>query len=129
MDYDGICVPCGTGTTLAGLAEASMENRKVFGFSALKGGDFLQNDVEMLLSKNKLNGEIFLDYHFGGFAKTSNELLLFMQQFFEQHAVELEHVYTGKMFYGLFELIRNNQFEAGQKLIAIHTGGLQGKRG
>jgi len=128
MDYDAVCVPCGTGTTLAGLAEASMERCKVFGFSALKGGDFLQNDVEMMLSKNKFNGTIYLDYHFGGFAKTNNELLLFIQQFFLQHAIELDHVYTGKMFYALFELISKNQFKAGQRLIAIHTGGLQGKR-
>jgi len=127
MDYDFLCVPCGTGTTLAGLINVSSDECKVLGFSALKGGGFLADDIEPLLQANKQNWSIELDYHFGGFAKSNNELLLFIEHFYNRHGIELEQVYTGKMFYGLFDLIKQDYFKKGQKIIAVHTGGLQGK--
>ena len=131
-EYDVICVPCGTGATLAGIVSAVPENCMVHGFSALKGAGFLIKDVENLVyefSNNKKNNwTIQLDYHFGGFAKRNNELLLFLDDFAQQHGVELEPVYTGKMFYGLFDLIQQDFFTPGRRIIAIHTGGLQGKR-
>jgi len=125
-DFDVLCVPCGTGTTLAGLIEASAENCEIYGFSALKGGEFLTQDVGNLLTRKRFNWTVLLDYHFGGFAKYNNDLLLFIEKFLTQHAIELEQVYTGKMFYGLFDLIQQDHFEPGQKIVAIHTGGLQG---
>lgn len=131
MDFSICCVPCGTGTTLAGLIQAMPNKQQVYGFSALKGADFLSKDVEILLANQctrQWNGRIFLDYHFGGYAKVNNELLLFIQDFLKQHDVELEPIYTGKMFYGLFDLIQHDFFEPGQKIVAIHTGGLQGNR-
>ena len=132
MAYDVLCVPCGTGTTLAGIVSSAPAHCIVHGFSALKGADFLIKDVEKLIyefsNNNKINWTIQLEYHFGGFAKRNNELLLFIEDFAEQHGVELEPVYTGKMFYGLFDLIKQDFFKPGQRIIAIHTGGLQGKR-
>lgn len=132
MKFDVICAPCGTGTTIAGLIDSIPEHRTVYGFSALKGGGFLTENVESLSSKGKLNKSnwsILLDYHFGGFAKRNNELLLFMKGFEKQHNIEIEPIYSGKMFYGLFDLIKRDFFNSGQKIIALHTGGLQGKRG
>ncbi len=128
LDFNFLCVPCGTGTTLAGLIEASSDDHEIFGFSALKGGDFLTRDIERLNISSHLNWTVLLDYHFGGFAKYNEELLQFMENFTARHAIELEQVYTGKMFYGLYDLIRQDHFKAGQKIIAIHTGGLQGNR-
>ncbi|MCF6251792.1 MAG: pyridoxal-phosphate dependent enzyme [Methylococcaceae bacterium] len=131
IGFDIICVPCGTGTTLAGLITSVPANHKMFGFSALKGAAFLTQDVEKLLSainSPKANWTIQLDYHFGGFAKCNNDLLLFIKQFFEKHDIELEPVYTGKMFYGVLDLIQQGYFEPGTKILAIHTGGLQGNR-
>ncbi len=128
LEFDVLCVPCGTGTTLAGLIEASSACYKIVGFSALKGGSFLIQDVEQLLTKKRLNWAVLTDYHFGGFAKCTNELLLFIEKFLIQQAIELEQVYTGKMFYGLFDLIQQDYFKPEQKIIAIHTGGLQGRR-
>ena len=131
LQYDVICVPCGTGTTLAGLISSVPEHCQVLGFSALKGAGFLAEEVENLLhenKKNKADWTIKLDYHFGGFAQRNNELLLFIESFEKQHGIELEPVYTGKMFYGLFDLIKKDTFKPGQKIIAIHTGGLQGNR-
>jgi len=126
--YDSLCVPCGTGTTLAGLVEANTTNCNILGFSALKGGGFLTQDVEKLMTNNNNHWSIILDYHFGGFAKYDNGLLYFMDSFLTKQAIELEQVYTGKMLYGIFDLIQQDYFKPGQKIIAIHTGGLQGKR-
>ena len=132
MAYDVLCVPCGTGATLAGIVSSAPAHCIVHGFSALKGADFLIKDVENLLYEfsniKKNNWTIQLEYHFGGFAKRNNELLLFIEDFAEQHGVQLEPVYTGKMFYGLFDLIQQDFFKPGQRIIAIHTGGLQGNR-
>ncbi len=131
LAYDFLCVPCGTGTTLAGLINSAPTHSQVIGFSALKGADFLVKDVKKILGKdksNRLNWSIQLDYHFGGFAKYNNDLLLFIEDFNKQHNIEIEPVYTGKMFYGLFDLIRQDYFRPGQKIVAIHTGGLQGNR-
>ncbi len=131
LEFDFLCVPCGTGTTLAGLVNSISSNCQVIGFSALKGASFLVDDIEKTLEKDKskrLNWSIQLDYHFGGFAKYNNDLLLFIEDFNKQHNIEIEPIYTGKMFYGLFDLIRQNYFKSGQKIVAIHTGGLQGNR-
>ncbi len=128
MDFDVLCVPCGTGATLAGLIGSMPERHQLYGFSALKGGEFLIRDVEQLLNTDKTNWTVQLDYHFGGFAKSNDELLLFIEDFVEQQGIHLEPVYTGKMFYGLFDLIKKDFFYPGQKIIAIHTGGLQGNR-
>ncbi len=128
LKFDVLCVPCGTGTTLAGLVEAREGVFKVCGFSAVKNGSFLIHDVEQLLSKQVHNWTVFTDYHFGGFAKSKAELNSFIENFMIQHAIELEQVYTGKMFYGLFDLIKHDYFKPQQKIIAIHTGGLQGRR-
>ncbi len=128
MDFDVICVPCGTGTTLTGLIGSMNDGCYAVGFSALKGGEFLVGDIEKLLNINKVNWDVKLDYHFGGFAKSNDELLLFIENFARKQNIELEPVYTGKMFYGIFDLIETDFFNPGQKIIAIHTGGLQGKR-
>jgi len=130
MEFDTLCVPCGTGTTLAGLIGETEESQSIIGFSALKGGGFLMDDVNNLLITNDTNNNwsIQLDYHFGGFAKRNNELLLFIEDFAKQHRVQLEPVYSGKMVYGLLDLIKKDFFKAGQKIIILHTGGLQGSR-
>lgn len=129
VDYDYITVPCGTGTTLAGIVEAIKPGTNAIGFSALKGGGFLTDDVIKLTGYSHENWHINIDYHFGGFAKTSEELLAFIRQFQQQSGIGLEPVYTGKMLYALFDLIEKQYFPPGSKIIAIHTGGLQGKRG
>ncbi len=131
LEFDIICVPCGTGTTFAGLIEQIPEHNVAYGFSALKGAGFLTQDIKKLLKKvkqNRANWRVMQEYHFGGFAKSNSELVLFMDNFFSQHHVVLESVYTAKMFYGIFDLIQRGHFNAGQKIVAIHTGGLQGNR-
>jgi 1-aminocyclopropane-1-carboxylate deaminase len=129
MPYDMLCVPCGTGTTLAGIIEAVPESVSVMGFAALKNAGFLTADVESLLSRPYANWQINPDYHFGGFAQVNAELMAFIEAFELKTHVPLEPVYTGKMLYGLYDLIAQGCFKPGQRIIAVHTGGLQGKRG
>jgi 1-aminocyclopropane-1-carboxylate deaminase len=128
MSYDILCVACGTGTTLAGLVNTAADNVSVLGFAALKNAGFLTADVNALLTQPRTNWHINLDYHFGGFAKTNAELLAFMSDFEARTHIPLESVYTGKMLYGLYDSLKKQTFQANQRIIAVHTGGLQGKR-
>ena len=127
--YDILCVPCGTGATLAGIIDMVPDQVSVMGFAALKNAEFLQTAVESLLPRPCSNWQINMDYHFGGFAKTSAELMTFMADFEFKTGIPLEPVYTGKMIYALYNLITKHTFKPGQRIIAVHTGGLQGKRG
>lgn len=127
--YDVLCVPCGTGTMLAGIIDAVPEQVSVLGFAALKNAGFLTADVAAMLSRPRNNWQINLDYHFGGFAKSSAELSAFIEGFESKTAIPLEPVYTGKMMYAIYDLIKQHHFKPGQCIIAVHTGGLQGKRG
>ena len=123
-NYDVICCAVGTGGTIAGIIESSSEQQQVLGFSALKG-DFLQRDIQQWTDKQ--NWALTDAYCCGGYAKTSQKLLQFMQQFEQRYAIPLEQVYTAKMMMGLFDLIQQNHFPANTRILAIHTGGLQGK--
>jgi 1-aminocyclopropane-1-carboxylate deaminase/D-cysteine desulfhydrase-like pyridoxal-dependent ACC family enzyme len=131
--YDVICVDCGTGTTMAGLVSSAPECTRVLGFSVLKNAGFLLDDVSRLLSLQTTNTDvdwdINFDFHFGGFAKTSAQLLEFIRCFKQQHDMQLEPVYSGKMFYGIYQLLKEDFFPQKTDILAIHSGGLQGLRG
>lgn len=132
-DFNFICSACGTGGTLAGLILGLDSKSFALGFSVLKGGEFLYQNVQTLLSyyqkENLKNYLINLDYHFGGYAKTNSSLNNFCRTFEEKHNIPIEPIYTGKMFYGIYDLIRCDFFPPESKIIAIHTGGLQGLEG
>jgi 1-aminocyclopropane-1-carboxylate deaminase/D-cysteine desulfhydrase-like pyridoxal-dependent ACC family enzyme len=134
IDYDVICTPCGTGGTLAGLVAGLLGKRHVLGFSALKGEDRLTGDVNQLLGEYltqppPTNFSINFDYHFGGYAKVKPELIAFIKEFKSKFDIQLDPVYNGKMFYGLFDLIKRDYFKPGSTIVALHTGGLQGLSG
>ncbi|GAA4418417.1 pyridoxal-phosphate dependent enzyme [Nibrella viscosa] len=126
---DYVCCPVGTGGTLAGLVAGASEPTQVLGFSALKGGSFLIDDVNRLLPADLpvKPFQLLTDYHFGGYAKTTPELFRFMHEFERQTGVLIEQVYTGKMLFGLFDLARQGYFPIGATVVALHTGGLQGR--
>jgi len=132
-EFDFICCPCGTGGTLAGLVTGLKGKKYALGFSVLKGASFLKDNVESLLQKNNefiySNWDINLDYHFGGYAKFDNELLNFVKNFSSQSKIPIEPIYTGKMLFGIYDLISKGFFREGSKILAIHTGGLQGLKG
>lgn len=133
IDFDVITTASGTGATLAGLSSALKENQCAIGYAVLKNGGFLMSEVSALLNeaeiKSKGEWEINTTYHCGGYAKTNQLLLDFIHQFKSEFNIDLDAVYTGKMFYGLFEQIKNGVFKPGTTIIALHTGGLQGNAG
>ncbi len=129
IPYDVICCACGTGTTLSGIIESLPNDKQAIGFPVLKGGDFLYEEIKKLIPEKNISSNWLLEtnYHFGGYAKWNEELLDFIKEFENKHKIPLDHVYNGKMFYGLFDLIRQDHFAKGTTIVAIHTGGLQGK--
>jgi len=124
--FDYLCCPVGTGGTLAGLIRGYPPTKTVLGFSALKGAYGMAEEIQRWCP-SKTNWQLITDYHFGGYAKFTPDLLQFIVQFKEDHGVPLEPIYTGKMMSGIFDLIKQGFFKRGSTLLAIHTGGLQGK--
>lgn len=128
IPFDVICCACGTGGTLAGLIVGLNQKCKAIGFPALKGGEFLYDDIHTLIKE--VNGQDYrnwrleTDYHFGGYAKKTNELVNFIKTFHVVTGIELDFVYTGKMMFGIYDLIHTGYFEKGDVIVAVHTGGL-----
>ncbi|WP_298263536.1 1-aminocyclopropane-1-carboxylate deaminase/D-cysteine desulfhydrase [uncultured Lutibacter sp.] len=122
--FDVICSAVGTGGTISGLINSTKKYQKVIGFPALKG-DFLQNEIKKYVLRND-NWSLNTNYHFGGYAKVSVELINFINKFKAETDIALDPVYTGKMIFGLVEEIKKDCFPNGTKILAIHTGGLQG---
>lgn len=125
-EFDIICCPVGTGGTVSGLINASSENQQILGFSALKG-NFLRSEISKFSKKN--NWELIIDYHFGGYAKVNRKLVEFINDFKSETGIQLDPVYTGKMMFGIFDLIKKGKFSKNTCILAIHTGGLQGVSG
>ena len=128
-----IVLPVGTGTTLAGVAAGLDESYALYGISALKGATDLEVQVEALLRDlapdNCARWRILHEYHCGGFARTHESLCDFILAFEAIHGIQLEPVYTGKMMYAVHQLRESGEWSADLPLLAIHTGGLQGRRG
>ena len=124
--FTHICTSIGTGGTITGIINSSANNQNIIGFSSLKG-DFLQNDITKFA--NKQNWTVNCEYHFGGYGKVTDELIDFINDFYLKHQIPLDPIYTGKMMFGIMNLIENNYFPANSKILAIHTGGLQGIAG
>ncbi len=123
------CVACGTGGTLAGLITGLKGRKKAVGFAVLKG-NFHQKEISQLLGRPIFaNWQVSTKYHFGGYAKFELGLIDFINHFKKENNIQLDPLYTGKLFYGLFDLIKNNYFKRGSSILAIHTGGLQGIKG
>jgi 1-aminocyclopropane-1-carboxylate deaminase len=125
--YTHIVSAVGTGTTLAGLSEASKSKQKIIGIPVLKNAFSLQHEIEDLLSTEKQSSfELISDYHFGGYAKRTQELIDFMNAFYRDTAIPTDFVYTAKALYGVFDLFRKGSFKNEDKILFIHSGGLQG---
>lgn len=128
QSYNHIFCAAGTGTTAAGLLtginEQKLETRLNI-IPVLKGGQFIENEISQYQSDlTKLT--IHTDYHFGGYAKTTPELLQFIKRFINETGLLIDPVYTAKMFYAIYDLAKKNYFKNNDKILAIHTGGLFG---
>ncbi|SHI32034.1 Pyridoxal-phosphate dependent enzyme [Hymenobacter daecheongensis DSM 21074] len=132
-DFDAIAVACGTGGTLAGLLTGLDGQSKALGVATLKNGGFLRDEIDALTrtatGRQYANWSLQTEYHFGGYAKFSGELLGFIRAFEARHGVLLDPIYTGKLLFGVLDLIAKGHFRRGSTVVAIHTGGLQGWAG
>jgi 1-aminocyclopropane-1-carboxylate deaminase/D-cysteine desulfhydrase-like pyridoxal-dependent ACC family enzyme len=128
-----IVLPVGTGTTLAGLASSAAADSEIVGISALKGAADLEQRVASLLASpgmgHAVRWSIRHDFHCGGFARVNAALREFILAFEAVQGVQLEPVYTGKMLFAIHQLINRGEWDAAAPVLAIHTGGLQGRRG
>ena len=127
VDFSYICCAVGTGGTISGLINSAANHQKIIGFPALKG-NFLSDEIKKYSVKND-NWSLNSNYHFGGYAKYNSDLIRFINEFKEKTNVQLDPVYTGKMLFGILDLIKKNTFKKGSKILAIHTGGIQGIAG
>lgn len=133
QEYDYVIAPVASGGTLAGLIqEVSKQSlsTKVIGMGVLKGPGYLEDLVNDLLpnESTRSNWHINHDFHFGGYAKKNAELIQYCEQFYQQHSIEVEPIYSGKLFYGIETLVQKKYFAKNSRILALHTGGLQGKR-
>lgn len=141
MHFDSICCELGSGTMMSALINANpFTNTAYLGFAVMKNQNITNEITALIHHYSQYNNvtdtntqstewKIISDYHFGGYAKTTNQLNLFIQDFWENHKIQLEPVYSAKMIYGLFDMIKNDAFKPGHNILAIHGGGLQGLRG
>lgn len=124
--FDFICCAVGTGGTISGIINSSLQHQKVLGFPALKG-DFLKNEICTFVESK--NWELITNYHFDGYGKINTVLVNFINDFYVKTKIPLDPIYTGKMVFGVLDLIRKNYFPAKSKILVVHTGGLQGVLG
>lgn len=124
--FTHICCAVGTGGTISGLINSAAEHQKVIGFPALKGAG-LSDDICKFAKKD--NWKLIEHYHFSGYAKVTEELIAFINGFYIKTGIPLDPIYTGKMFFGVIDLINKNYFPPESHVLLIHTGGLQGIKG
>ncbi len=125
-NFSHVCLPVGTATTFAGIVDSYKSESEIIGFGVLKKLEDIEErfaDLEVPVSRKY---SFIGDYHFGGYAKKSEELISFMNDFYSKHSIPLDFVYTAKMMFGIYDLINKEYFAAGSDILCIHTGGLQG---
>jgi 1-aminocyclopropane-1-carboxylate deaminase len=124
--FTHVVCPVGTGTTLAGLAiAAAKHNMMAEGICVLKGSEELTHDVKQLVSSFH-NWKIHYGFHRGGYAKTDDDLMVFIKQTASTTGILFDQVYTAKMMLAVIELVKQDYYKPGSKLLLIHTGGLLG---
>jgi 1-aminocyclopropane-1-carboxylate deaminase len=127
-DVTHICCAVGTATTVAGLLLNKKLHQKIIAFPVLKGMDDIEQRIEFLtgLKFNSQQLQVENNYHFGGYAKKTGRLISFMNDLYNEHTLPTDFVYTGKMMYGVMDMIEKDFFAPGCKICCVHTGGLQG---
>lgn len=128
--YTHICIPTGTATTTAGILLAANQWQTVVSMPVLKGLTDTETRIKHLTGNDDEFSNLIIldDYHFGGYAKKTEQLIQFMNHCWQKYKLPLDFVYTAKMFFGIIDRIKNDGFEKGSKILCLHTGGLQGNK-
>ena len=135
-NYDVLCVCAGTGATAAGIACSWQKPVHVFPCVDDESGirELLLKHLNYAFFDPELSEEIFnrisifSGYAFGGFGKKSAEVIDFIQDTIDQHGVELDLIYTAKMMMGIKDRFEKGVYTTDQRILAFHTGGVQGNR-
>jgi 1-aminocyclopropane-1-carboxylate deaminase len=125
IEFDYLCLPVGTGGTIAGIINGLSESKKIIGFPVLKGAEYLEGEIKSLLLDSKQSWFLNYDYRFGGYGKYNDALLHFIKDAKEKYGLPMDKIYTAKMVYGVFDLIGKGYFHKGSSVLIVHTGGLQ----
>jgi 1-aminocyclopropane-1-carboxylate deaminase len=138
--YDYVFCACGTACTFTGIYSSLKQNQIAVGVSVLKGENELINDLNKYADefqfkklKETINYPISTscilnNFHFGGYAKHTQELIDFKRSFETNYKIPLDYVYTAKLFYAVYSLIDNSKLLPNKKLLIIHSGGQQGNQ-
>ena len=127
-EYDFVCCAVGTGTMMAGILRSIQAWQRVVGISSLKLDPQLNHFpifFEEVANGNR-NYDMHYEYHFGGYAKYTKELIAFMNEIYLEYAMPTDFVYTAKLFFGVFDLLQKGYFKTNSRILIIHSGGLQG---
>ena len=131
-EFSHVLTPIGTGGTFAGIAASLLSHQKLLGISALKG-EGIREEMTDLLNAEGIQSpgilEVFTQYHQGGYAKWTTKLIDFIHWFWDAFGIPLDPIYTGKMAFACWDLLQQNYFPPGSRILLIHTGGLQGNEG
>ena len=125
--YDIICCSIGSGCTAVGIIKSLKFDQSFLGFSSFKNNSQIKNIISEKVKT--MNWEINSKYNFGGFGQVNNELTKFIKDFKNTYAIMLDPIYTSKLFFGLFDMISKNKLPKDSRILALHTGGLQGLQG
>lgn len=130
VDFNHLILPVGTGATMAGLICGLRDEKRITGISVLRAGAFLEGEIRKYITGYSdatfNNWRLITGYHLGGYAKTTPELLSFITEMNETYSLPLDHVYTGKLLWAVFKEIEAGSIARGEKILVLHTGGLQG---
>ncbi len=131
-EFSHVLTPIGTGGTFAGIAASLLPHQHLLGISTLKG-EGIREELTILLHAEGIqspgNLNVLTQYHQGGYAKWTRELIDFIHWFWNTFGIPLDPIYTGKMVFACWDLLQQNYFPPGSRILLIHTGGLQGNRG
>ena len=125
--YDIICCSIGSGCTAVGIIKSLKFDQSFLGFSSFKNNSQIKNIISEKVKT--MNWEINSEYNFGGFGQVNDELKKFIKDFKNTYAIMLDPIYTSKLFFGLFDMISKNKLPKDSRILALHTGGLQGLQG
>lgn len=124
-DFDYLCCAVGTGGTISGLSKFAEQHQKVIGIKVVK-----DDSLEKLITNWSQKDNFSLKEAFQAkYGKITEDNIRFINQFYQDYNIPLDPIYTGKMMEKLLALIDENYFEKGSRILAFHTGGLQGISG
>jgi 1-aminocyclopropane-1-carboxylate deaminase len=129
--YDHIFAACGTGTMSAGIINGLTQHNLTTTFNGIpvfKNGDFIKNEIDKLLIA-PADYQLHTSYHFGGYGKATDELIMFIKGFVAQTGTLIDPIYTGKMLFAIYDLAAKDYFKPGTKILAVHSGGIWGLLG